>query len=83
VSIRTTVTLDDDVRDRALDFSKARGIPFRKALNDLVRAGLTAAAKAGPVRPFKIKPVRLGLRSGLSYDDIEGLLEFAEGPKHR
>ena len=83
MSIRTTVTLDDDVHDRALDFSKARGIAFRRALNELVRAGLRAESNAPPVRPFKIKPVRLGLRPGLSYDDVEGLLEFAEGPEHR
>ncbi len=82
MSIRTTVTLDDDVVDRAKRFSHKRGIPFRQALNDLVRAGL--ASEAAPKRgPLKFEPKDLGLRSGLSYDNIERLLEIGEGPRHR
>jgi hypothetical protein len=83
MSIRTTVTLDQDVYDRARDFSKARGIPFRQALNELVRNGLLAGSAPRPKQPFKIKPFRLGLRPGLSYDNIEALLEYGEGPYHR
>jgi hypothetical protein len=48
MSIRTTVTLDDDVFERTTDLSKARGIPFRRALNDLIRAGLVAESAARP-----------------------------------
>jgi len=83
MSIRTTVTLDQDVYDRAKDFSKKQGIPFRQALNDLVRNGLAAESAPRPTKPFKIKPLRLGLRPGLSYDNIEALLEYGEGPFHR
>jgi hypothetical protein len=83
MSIRTTVTLDKDVYDRTRDFSKARGIPFRQALNELVRNGLVAEAAPRPKKPFKIKPFRLGLRRGLSYDNTEALLEYGEGPFHR
>ncbi|MCU1336393.1 MAG: hypothetical protein JWO19_1974 [Bryobacterales bacterium] len=83
MSIRTTVTLDKDVYDRTRDFSKARGIPFREALNELVRQGLLAESAPRPKTPFKIKPVRMGLRPGLSYDNIEALLEYGEGPLHR
>jgi hypothetical protein len=83
MSIRTTVTLDKDVYDRTKDFSKARGIPFREALNELVRNGLLAEAAPRPKKPFKIKPFRLGLRPGLSYDNTGALLEYGEGPFHR
>lgn len=83
MSIRTTVTLDQDVYDRARDFSKARGIPFREALNELVRNGLLAEAAPRPKKPFKIKPFRLGIRPGLNYDKTEDLLEYGEGPFHR
>jgi hypothetical protein len=83
MSIRTTVTLDKDVYDRARDFSKARGIPFRQALNELVRQGLIAESTPRPKQPFQIKPFRMGLRAGLSYDNIEALLEYGEGPFHR
>jgi len=83
MSIRTTVTLDQDVYDRARDFSKARGIPFRQALNELVRQGLVAEGTPRQEQPFVIKPIHLGLNPGLNYDCTGALLEFAEGPFHR
>jgi len=30
-----------------------------------------------------VKPKDLGLRAGLSYDNVEELIEYAEGPDHR
>lgn len=83
MGIRTTVTLEKDVYDRTRDFSKARGIAFKDALNELVRQGLLAEKSRRPGKPFKIKPFRMGLRPGLSYDNIEALLEYGEGPHHR
>ncbi|MEQ1949397.1 MAG: hypothetical protein ABL995_19560 [Bryobacteraceae bacterium] len=77
------MTLDDDVHERAKDFSKSHGLPFRQALNELVRAGLRAEKTAKPSRNFRIKPQHLGLRPGLSYDNIENLLEIGEGELHR
>lgn len=83
MSIRTTVTLDEDVLARAKDFSHRRGIPFRQALNDLVRAGLQVESAPPPRKPFKIKPRHMGLMPGLSYDNIERLLQIGEGERHR
>lgn len=83
MSIRTTVTLDKDVYDRTRDFSKARGIPFREALNELVRSGLLAEAAPKPVEPFKIEPFHMGVMPGVNYDCTGALLELGEGPYHR
>jgi hypothetical protein len=74
MSIRTTVTLDEDVFERTTDLSKMRRIPFRQALNDLVRAGLQAESAARPKRRFRIRPHHMGVRPGLNYDNMEGLL---------
>jgi hypothetical protein len=38
--MRTTVTLDPDVRRVLEDVTKERGIPFKQAINDAIRAGL-------------------------------------------
>jgi hypothetical protein len=38
--MRTTVTLDPDVRRILEDVTKERGIPFKQAINDAIRAGL-------------------------------------------
>jgi hypothetical protein len=37
-----------------------------------------------PARPsFRIDPLPLGLPEGLSYDNVEELIEALEGPAHR
>jgi hypothetical protein len=81
MSIRTTVTLDDDVLARAKQFSHERGIPFRQGLNELVRLGLLDEAKPAPGSKTKIRPFtrRLGLPPGLNYNHIDEL-EMPGGP---
>jgi hypothetical protein len=83
MSIRTTVTLDEDVLERVKAESRNRGASFRDTLNDLLRLALVTQAAAPPKEPFKIPGYHMGLRPGLSYDSIEALLEYAEGPDHR
>lgn len=82
-AVRTTVTLDRDVQSRATEFCKTRGVSFREGLNDLVRIGLIAQQQPSVADAFEIKPRRMGLRPGLSYDNIEELIELGEGPLHR
>ncbi|MEP6961429.1 MAG: hypothetical protein ABI995_05090 [Acidobacteriota bacterium] len=82
-ALRTTVTLDGDVRRRATEFSRARGISFREGLNELVRIGLVAQQRPAVEKPYEFKTYRMGLKPGLSYDKIEDLIEFGEGPHHR
>lgn len=83
MSIRTTVTLDDDVIERVRDHSKSKGIPFREALNDLLRLALATQKSIEKKPKFKIEPLHLGYRPGLPYDDIEALIEYGEGPWHK
>jgi hypothetical protein len=82
MSVRTTVTLDDDVIERVKQESRARGASFRDTLNELVRAGLLQR-NALKHRSLQVRPFPMGLRPGLSYDNIEALIEYAEGPWHR
>jgi len=83
MSIRTTVTLDEDVLERVKQESRSRGTSFRATLNDLLRAALLREAD-GPMRAgFRVKPTSMGYRPGLNYDDVESLLETAEGENHR
>lgn len=80
--VRTTVTLDADVRKRTAEFGRSRGLPFRDALNELVRVGLVAQEQS-PATPFQLRPRRIGLKPGLSYDNVGELIEIAEGVRHR
>jgi hypothetical protein len=83
MSIRTTVTLDEDVLERVKAESKSRGTSFRETLNELVRLGLLTRASRPARTEFRVKPTHMGLRPGLNYDCVESLIEWAEGPEHK
>lgn len=83
MSIRTTVTLDDDVHERVKRESASRGSAFRDTLNDLLRLALLHLDEKPSRRRIEIRPVHMGFRAGLNHDSIESLLEYGEGDGHR
>lgn len=58
--MRTTVTLDADTRALIEKDMRERGVSFKQALNDAVRAGL---AERRPAEPFRTETARLGTPS--------------------
>jgi hypothetical protein len=77
------VTLDEDVVERVKQESRARGRSFRNTLNDLLRAALVNAAARPSRSGFRVRPSPMGYRPGLNYDDVESLLDYAEGENRR
>ncbi len=77
------MTLDGDVIERVKDESRSSGTSFRDTLNNLLRVALLNT-NTGPIhRSLKIEPTPMGPLGGLNYDDVESLLEFGEGERHR
>jgi hypothetical protein len=83
MSIRTTVTLEDDVVDRVKRESRRRGASFRDTLNDLLRSALQAPTRSPSRARFRVKPVHMGYHAGLNYDNVGDLLDYAEGESRR
>ncbi len=83
MSIRTTVTLDDDVLERVKRESRTRGVSFKETLNDLLRTALLKVDNKPKGRTLPMNPTRMGQKPGLNYDSVEALIEYAEGPWHR
>jgi hypothetical protein len=75
--VRTTVTLDDDVRDLLDRAMRERGLTFKEALNDAVRAGLMPAdrAPAAYTTPVEMGHSRVDLTKALQ---LAGELEDQE-----
>lgn len=82
MSIRTTLTLEDDVAQRLEAEARRTGTSLKQVVNDLLRHALSARRRSEG-RPFVVKARPLGLRAGLSYDSVGDLLESIEGPGHR
>jgi hypothetical protein len=57
--MRTTVTLDPDVEARLREAMRERGISFKAAINDAIRAGLGSPARVSG--PYKMPTAPLGL----------------------
>jgi hypothetical protein len=83
MSIRTSVTLDDDVAARVKRESQSRGASFRDTLNDLLRAALLDTGKKARGRTLRIKPTHMGYKPGLNHDNVASLLKYGEGERHR
>ena len=83
MSIRTTVTLDDDVLEKLKRESRSRGISFKETINEVLRSGLLASRSPAARRKFRVQPKRMGTRPGLDYDNVPALLEIGEGDRHR
>ncbi|MBU1693705.1 MAG: type II toxin-antitoxin system VapB family antitoxin [Verrucomicrobia bacterium] len=81
--MRTTLTIDDDVLDKARSLAEKLRAPFRRVVNEALRAGLPAVEKPPAHRPFHTKPRKLGLRAGRNLDNIQELLAQIEGEAHR
>jgi hypothetical protein len=70
--MRTTVTLEPDVEAKLHARMRERGLSFKAALNDALRAGL-GATRSGR-RRFTVEPVTMGIRADVN---IEKALSLA------
>jgi hypothetical protein len=65
--MRTTVTLDPDTERLIRTIVRERGVSFKQALNDAIRAGL-APAKRNGARRFIQKTYSLGAEQNFRWD---------------
>jgi Arc/MetJ family transcription regulator len=77
-SMRTTLSLDDDVAAAVQRLREERHIGLSAAVNELIRAGLAAPARR---TTFRQRTVNLGLRVDVS--SVADALEHLDGPEAR
>jgi hypothetical protein len=81
--MRTTLTLDPDVAAKARKGAARLGKPFKEVINSALRIGLDHILKPPSAKPYQTKARPLGLRQGLSYDNIGELLARTEGEDYQ
>ena len=81
--MRTTLTLDEDVAQRTKELAVKLKKPFKVVLNEALRKGLDQVEKPQKHRDYRTVPHELGLREGLSIDNIQDLLSQVEGENRR
>jgi hypothetical protein len=75
--MRTTVTLDPDVERVLQTAMRERGVPFKKALNDAIRAGLMRESSHRK-RRFVQKTYSLGAEQHFRWDKALAAAEAIE-----
>ena len=81
--MRTTLTIDDDVLERARSLAAKLHISFRAVVNEALRAGLKEVEKPAKLRPYKTEPHAMGLYQSRNLDNIQELLAKVEGEDSR
>ncbi len=81
--MRTTLTIDDDVLDRARSLAGRLRSPFRCVVNEALRAGLKVVEEPARSRAYQTQPHKLGLKAGRNLDNIQELIAQVEGEAHR
>ncbi len=74
--MRSTVTLDPDVEALLRRVMQKKGIPFKQALNEAVRAGLRQPAPSK--KAFQQRTYRMGFRPEFRWDKALALAEAME-----
>ena len=82
MAVRVTLSLDDDIAAEFQQAADRSGVSLEEALRDSLRASIGPRLVRTP-RPFEVRAKALHARPGFNFDDIEELLEQAEGPAHR
>ena len=77
--MRTTITIDNDVLERARSISTKLCTTFKTVINEALRAGLENMEQPVKRRPYKTKPRKMGLKAGRNIDNIQELLAQIEG----
>jgi hypothetical protein len=81
--MRTTLAIDDDVLDKARAVAARLHTPFRRVVNEALRAGLQAVKDPPKTRAYRTRPHKMGLKAGRNLDNIQELLAQIEGEDHR
>jgi len=75
--------MEDDVLDRARAVAAALRVPFRRVVNEALRAGLPALEDLPRTRAYHTGPHQMGLKAGRNLDNIQALLSQIEGEGRR
>ena len=81
--MRTTLTLDPDVAAKLSAEVRRSGRPFKQIVNDYLRQALTAKRAAAPKPPFHVRTRPVDPTPGITFDNVEALLDQIEGATRR
>ena len=77
--MRTTLSIDDDVLERARALATRLGRPLKAVVNEALRTGLDRVELPARQRPYKTGGHEMGLRADYTLDNVQELLAQIDG----
>lgn len=81
--MKTTINIDDDVLDQARAVASKLDVPFRRVVNDALRAGLQKVEISQERKAYKAPTFNMGLKEGINLDNIQEVIAQYEGEDYR
>ena len=81
--MRTTLTLDADVAQKARTVAAKTHQSFKHVINEALRSGFERMERPSAGRFYRTKPRSMGLRPGFNLDNIQELLAQVDGEDAR
>src|SRR5579884_2166965 len=78
MGMRRALTLEAEVDAALLQAVREPGKSFKEVINDTLRTGLLVKETVRRVPPFKVRPIGMGLREGLSLDSDGDKYTYAD-----
>jgi hypothetical protein len=78
MTMRVTLSIDDDVFEEARKVACRLGLPFLTVVNEAFRLGLVEMERPARLHRYQTTPRDMGLRSGFSVDNVQKLLAQME-----
>lgn len=78
--MRTTLTIDEDIAQQIQELRRSQGISLKGAVNQLLRQGLAAASKPVQAKPYRSRPLPLGLKAGFDPARLNQAVDELELP---
>ena len=73
--MRTTITIEDDVLQKARAVSTNLKKSFRFTINNALRIGLEQVEKPSKRKKYSTRPKPMGLKHGYEIDNVQELLD--------
>ena len=81
--MRTTIAIDEDVADRLKAYMRESGLPMKRALNSILRAGFEVRERRSKQRPYVAPTFRLGAMAPGLPENVGEILEAIEGADYK
>ena len=77
-TMRTTLTIDDDLSNAIENYQASKGLKFRETIDQLLRAGLEASAKPVTSKPYNGPVSNSKLLPGIDPNHMNRLVDEME-----